>query len=185
MRLVRRLPISALACVILSSFTPTAVWAQAPTSEIHTEYVMTFVAPLNPVSDVDSSLSISNVSSAGSWVKGPKINGTFIAPGGDWSRVLPSGATRIDVRLTLRTDDGALIYISYNGIFRESPASEDKMKRGEVLTAKDVEYWIVAPTFETSSPRYAWLNNTQAIGKMTEYKDGKDGYVKYDVFLVR
>ena len=137
MLFVRRLPILALACVALSWLAPAVARAQA-TTDIHTEYLMTFVAPLNPVSDIDSSLSISNVGTAGSWAKGPKINGTFIAPGGDWSRVLPSGATRIDVRLTLRTDDGALIYISYNGLFKEAAASEEKMKRGEVLTAKDV-----------------------------------------------
>lgn len=59
------------------------------------------------------------------------------------------------------------------------------MNRGDVLKAKDVEYWIVAPTFETTSARYSWLNNVQAIAKMIEYKDGKGGYVKYDVFIVR
>jgi hypothetical protein len=144
---------------------------------------MTFVAPLDPSTDIDDSLSISNV--GGGWARGPHIRGKFVPPGGDWLRVLPSGAMRLDVRLTLKTDDGALVYITYNGIFKESPASEAKASRGEVLTSKDVAYFVAAPTFETSAPRYAWLNDVQAIAKMVEYKEGDGGYVKYDVFIVR
>jgi len=108
-----------------------------------------------------------------------------VPPGGDWSRVLPSGAIRIDVRLTLKTDDGALVYISYNGIFQESDAGREKASHGEVLTPQDVGHWIVTPTFETSSPQYAWLNTVQAVGKMVEYKEGKGGNVKYDIFIIR
>jgi hypothetical protein len=154
-------------------------------ANVQTEYLMTFLAPLDPSSDIDSSLSISNVGSAGSWAKGPQIKGTFVPPGGDWSRVLPSGALRLDVRLTLKTDDGALVYISYNGIFKDSDRVRNRLEHGETLTPKDGGYWVIAPTFETSSPKYMWLNYVQAVGKMVEYKEGKDGYVKYDVFAIR
>jgi hypothetical protein len=92
---------------------------------------------------------------------------------------------RLDVRLTLKTDDGALVYITYNGVLKESPASEAKASRGEVLTSKDVVYFVTAPTFETSAPQYAWLNDVQAVAKMVELKEGDGGYVKYDVFIVR
>jgi hypothetical protein len=29
---------------------------------------------------------------------------------------MPSGARRLDVRLLIETDDGALIYVTYNGV---------------------------------------------------------------------
>ncbi len=160
-------------------------YADGPTTEIRTEYLMTYLAPLDPPSPIDGALNIFNVKPGGGWAKGPRINGTFVPPGGDWLRVMPSGVLRLDVRATLKTDDGALIYISYNGVLQQSPESAEKMGRGEVLTTKDVPYFISAPTFETSSPKYAWLNGVQAVNKMVELKIGEGGYVKYDVFIVR
>jgi uncharacterized membrane-anchored protein len=89
------------------------------------------------------------------------------------------------VRLTIKTEDGALIYVSYNGIERDSDVTETKSKRGEALAADDVKYWVIAPTFETSAARYAWINELQAIGKMVAYKDGSGGFVKYEIYAVR
>ena len=115
-------------------------------------------------------------------MKGPRINGTLFAPAGDWSRTLPSGASRLDVRATIKTDDGALIYISYNGIFKDSEEAEARAAKGEVLTSEDI-YFVIAPTMQTSARKYDWLNAVQCIGKMTRYKN--DAYVKYDIFVVR
>ena len=126
-----------------------------------------------------------NVKPTEGWAKGPKISGTFQAPGADWLRVMPSGALRLDVRAVLTTDDGALIYVTYNGIIQHSPESAEKMSQGEVLTANDIPYFVTAPTFQTSSPTYAWLNSVQAVGKMVEIKLGEGGYVRYDTFIVR
>ena len=161
------------------------VAVHAQTTEIKTEYLMTYVAPLDPPYPIDDSLLIVNVNPSGGWAKGPKISGTFIPPGGDWLRVMPSGALRLDVRATLKTDDGALIFISYNGILQHSAESAAKMNKGELLTTKDIPYFITAPTFQTSSPKYAWLNSVQAVNKVVELKLGEGGYVKYDVFILR
>lgn len=109
----------------------------------------------------------------------------LVPPGGDWSRVLPSGVLRLDVRLTIRTDDGAVIYVSYNGVERDIPDSEHKVDPAQhVIGPEDVRVWVIAPTFETSAARYAWLNEIQAVGKMVEFKDGPGGYVKYDIYAV-
>jgi len=153
-------------------------------TQIETEYLMTYLAPLDAPVVVDGSLQIFNVPSGG-WAKGPKINGTLLSPGGDWLRMMPSGVFRLDVRATVRTDDGADIYVSYNGVIRQSAESVERLMKGEVLTDKDVPYFVTAPTFQTSSEKYAWLNGVQAIGKMVELKGGEGGYVKYDVFVVR
>lgn len=162
-----------------------AASANAQTVSIKTEYLMTYMAPLDAPYGIDSSLIIVNVKPDGGWAKGPKIAGTFIPPGGDWLRVMPSGALRLDVRATLKTDDGALLYISYNGVIQHSKESAEKLNRGEVLTAKDIPYFIVAPTLETSAEKYAWLNGVQLASKMVELKLGEGGYVKYDVFILR
>ena len=155
------------------------------TTQINTEYLMTYQVLLDAPTPIDSSLMVINVKPTDGWAKGPKISGTFQAPGADWLRVMPSGALRLDVRAVLKTDDGALIYMTYNGIIQHSPESAERMSRGEVLTASDIPYFVTAPTFQTSSPTYAWLNSVQAVSKMVEIKLGEGGYVRYDTFIVR
>lgn len=154
---------------------------RAQTTGITTEYLMTLYAPLEAAQAIDSSLYVYNIRPGG-WVKGPRIKGTVLAPGGDWFRVLPSGASRLDVRLTIKTDDGALIYMTYNGIFNDTKEAEDRAAKGEVLTSKDL-YFVIAPTMQTSVAKYDWLNGIQCVGKVVAYKN--DVYVKYDIFIVR
>ena len=68
-----------------------------------------------------------------------------------------------DVRLTLRTDDDAVIYVTYRGV-RHGPADiMDKIARGEVV-APNSYYLRCAPFFETAAPRYDWLNRIVSIG---------------------
>jgi hypothetical protein len=167
-----------LTCISLL-FLPWALPSQ--TTTISTEYLMTIYAPLDPVHAVNSALYIYNVRPGG-WVKGPKINGAIVAPSGDWLRVMPSGVSRLDVRMTVKTDDGALIYVTYNGIIKDTKESEARADKGEVLTSHD-HYFIIAPTVETSAKKYEWLNGVQCIGKIVE--DKNESYVKYDVFAVR
>jgi hypothetical protein len=72
----------------------------------------------------------------------------------DWMSI-PTGAgfAAIDARWTLRTHDGALVYVQYLGrIALAGPAAPTL---------------YVAPRFETGDPRYAWLNGIQAIGRGT------------------
>ena len=78
-----------------------------------------------------------------------KLKGAAAA---DWAVVSPAGIGFMDVRLTLETDDGALIYVSYNGRVDLSHGLEG-------ATA------YTTPRFETGDERYAWLNKIQAVAK--------------------
>lgn len=155
----------------------------AQTTEIKTEYLMTLYAPLEVPQLIDDGLSIYNVREGG-WVKGPKISGKLLAPSADWLRLLPGGGLRLDVRATIETDDGALVYISYNGVIHHTEESAEKMAKGETLSANDF-YFVTAPTMRTSSEKYAWLNHVQCIGKVVEVKAGDGSFVKYDIFIAR
>ncbi len=166
-------------CALAALLLPMALGAQ--TTTVSTQYLMTLYAPLGPTQEIDAALEINEVKPGG-WVKGPRINGTLLAPGGDWARVLPSGVAHLDVRATIKTDDGALIYISYGGIYKDSEETEARAAKGEVLTSRDM-YFVIAPTLQTSAKKYEWLNAVQCIGKMVSYKS--DSYVKYDIFVVR
>ena len=48
----------------------------------------------------------------GDRVRGQVLNGS----GGDWLLLRPDGAGQLDVRITIKTDDDALIYMRYEGI---------------------------------------------------------------------
>lgn len=158
--------------------------AQAQTTQVNTEYLMTVHIPTERKA-IDNNTVIVNILPGG-WVKGPKISGKILPPGGDWARVMPSGAIRLDVRLTIETDDGALIYMTYSGVVVMSKEAGEALGRGEVLNDKGVPYFITAPQFQTASEKYGWLNKLQGVGKMAEYKRTKDdSYVKYDIFGLR
>ena len=51
----------------------------------------------------------------GRLVKGPAIQGEIIAPTGDWLRVMPNGTEKLDVRMSIPADDGAIIFVTYTG----------------------------------------------------------------------
>lgn len=74
----------------------------------------------------------------------------------DWLIVGPGGTGQIDIRLTLETHDGALIYVEYQG-------RRDFTKVEEGIDAPV----YITPRFETSDERYLWLNKIQAVGKGT------------------
>lgn len=101
---------------------------------------------------------------AGGDFHGERLRGTVVsAPGGDWMLQRPDGATVLDVRILLRTDDGEHISMSYRGL-RHGPA--DVMARlaaGEVVDPTTY-YFRIAPVFETSSTKYGWINKVMAIG---------------------
>lgn len=163
----------------------TTYTVQAQTTQISTEYLMTLYAPLEAPQQIDNTLFIYTVPpGVEGWVKGPKIKGRIIPPGGDWLQVMPAGNARIDARQTIKTDDEALIYLSSNGIISYTKESWDRLMKGEVITGED-HYFILSLTMQTSAEKYAWLNHVQCIGKVVETKLGENAFVKYDIYIVR
>jgi hypothetical protein len=152
----------------------------APTTSIQTEYLMTLRGSLEPAQVIDSSRVAVNV--PGGVVEGPRLKGKILPPAGDWGYILPSGVFRLDVSATIQTDDGEIIYVSYNGIWQRSKEVNDKFNNGETITSTDC-YFFSAPTFQTKSEKYGWLNGVQAIGKMVEIKRGD--HITYDIFVVK
>lgn len=109
---------------------------------------------------------------AGGVFEGPRLNGVvLVAPGGDWLIERPDGTLAVDVRLTLKTDDGQLIYMSYKGLRHGPKEVLEKVARGEPVDPKSY-YFRIAPTFETSSANYDWMNRILAIGVGSREKTG-------------
>lgn len=53
---------------------------------------------------------------------GPRVKASLQVPAGDWVTNRADGSLKLDVRFTLRTDDGALILVTYNGIGQTTAA---------------------------------------------------------------
>jgi len=95
--------------------------------------------------------------------EGPRLRGTVLPGGGDWLVERADGVRQLDVRITLRTDDGALIYAHYSGLFHAAPGIMDRLLRGETVDPSQY-YFRTAPMFETAAEKYAWLNRVLAVG---------------------
>ena len=117
---------------------------------------------------------------AGGTFDGERLRGTVLAQAnGDWLLMRADSVYQLDVRVTLQTDDGALILMTYRGIRHATPDVSARLASGERVSP-DEYYLRTIPLFETSAPQYQWLNNVVAVGVGERLPDG----VIYDVFEV-
>lgn len=95
--------------------------------------------------------------------EGERLSGEVLDTGTDWQTVRGDGSISMDARLNLRTDDDALISMTYRGI-RHGPVDVmQRMDKGEVVDAASY-YFRINPLFETSATKYDWINRVIAIG---------------------
>ena len=104
------------------------------------------------------------VTGTGGEFAGPRIRGEVLsAPGGAWVLVRGDGVVELQARVTLRTDDGALIYMHYPGLGHASPEVMARVNSGQAVSPEQY-YFRIAPLFETSAPAYEWLNKIISVG---------------------
>lgn len=89
------------------------------------------------------------------------------------------GSYYLNARVVLRTDDDVLIVMAYRGVRHATPEISARIGRGEQVSSSDY-YLRTAPVFETSAPKYAWLNKIVSIGVGERQAEG----VKYEVFEI-
>ncbi len=111
--------------------------------------------------------------------EGPRMKGEVLPGGGDWFLLRPDNVGELDVRGTLKTHDGALIYATCRGIFSASQEAWEKIYKGEPVD-RDQYYFYTAPTFQTSAPDYLWLNRLLAVAVGSPVTGG----VSYRVFAL-
>ena len=132
---------------------------------IELKHLFTLTATVPGIADLGPTPAghrrIANVT--GGTFTGERLRGKIqSAPGGDWLLLRADGVLVLDVRLTLETDDGALIYMRYGGL-RHGPAEViAKLNRGEPVDPKSY-YFRTTPSFETGAQTYAWLNRIVSV----------------------
>ncbi len=111
---------------------------------------------------------------------GPELNGEVI-PGtsADWQVVLPDGTALADIRYTLRTDGGELLYGRSRGVRHGSAEVLARLARGEDVDASKYTF-RTATEIETASPELDWLNKGVFISVGGRWPGG----VTYETYLV-
>jgi hypothetical protein len=136
------------------------------------------VRPLQIIGQTPGGLRRIGVVPSGSF-EGERLSGDVLEGGNDWQTVRADGSTTLDVRLVLKTADGALIGMTYRGIRQGPPEIISRIENGEPVDPESY-YFRIAPLFETASEKYAWLNNVVAIGSGHRFPTGP----MYSVFEV-
>jgi hypothetical protein len=111
---------------------------------------------------------------------GPELNGKLL-PGSsaDWQIVLPDGTALGDIRYTLQTDTGDLLYVQSRGVRHGSADVLERLARGEDVDAS--EYIFRTSTqIETAAPAVVWLNE----GVFISVGGRQPGAVIYETYLV-
>ena len=86
----------------------------------------------------------------GGTFEGDRLRGKVLSGGDDWGIVRSDGVIELDLRVTLETDDGALIHMTFEGM------RDDAALGGP--------YFRTLPRFETADREYAFLNRLLAVG---------------------
>ena len=137
------------------------VSAQQPQSQLESEFLMELLLDGDPQINTGHT-RIAPLS--GGTFAGPDLRGTVLPGGADWITQV-SGHSSLDVRITLLTDDGAHIYMTYKGMIVRSDSGL---------------YWRVTPTFNTASEKYDWINHIVAVGK----NKNVEGKIAYDIWRI-
>lgn len=116
-------------------------------------------------------------------VKGGRFEGTALRgkvhPGADWVINRHDGVILIDVRLTLESDDGAMLYLSYQGRMLFKGDALERFRSGQALA--DADYSLVTQVaIETGDARYSHLNDAVAVGIGTQTGAG----VIYEIYEI-
>ena len=94
--------------------------------------------------------------------EGPQLRGTVLG-GMDQKIFRADGAMKPNVRLILKTDDEALIYMYYTGVRYGTPEVMKRIADGEQVDPS--EYYLRStPCFETAAPKYDWMNRIVSVG---------------------
>jgi hypothetical protein len=93
---------------------------------------------------------------SGGEFSGPDLRGEVLPGGADWQILRGDGVAELEARYTLRTDDGALIYVRNLALRHGSAEAMAALAAGRPVDPQSY-YFRGATFFETSAARYAWL----------------------------
>ena len=120
------------------------------------------------------------VSLTGGTFTGPRINGALL-PGAsaDWQTVLPDGTALGDIRYTLQTDRGDVLYVQSRGVRHGSAEVLARLSRGEDVDPSEYTF-RTSTQIETAAGELDWLNKGVFLSVGGRQASG----VVYETYLV-
>ena len=120
------------------------------------------------------------VPQTGGTFTGPEISGELL-PGAsaDWQIILPDGTAFGDIRYTLQTDGGDLLYVQSRGVRHGSAEVLARLGRGEDVDASEYTF-RTSTQIETATPQLDWLNKGVFVSVGARQADG----VIYETYIV-
>jgi hypothetical protein len=117
---------------------------------------------------------------AGGTFAGPELNGTLL-PGtsADWQIILPDGTALGDIRYTLQTDSGDLLYVQSRSVRHGTAEVLARLGRGEDVDASEYTF-RTSTQIETAARQLDWLNKGVFISVGGRQASG----VIYETYLV-
>ncbi|BDG71283.1 DUF3237 domain-containing protein [Roseomonas fluvialis] len=116
----------------------------------------------------------------GGTLEGPRFNGEVLPDtAADWLRVDPDGTAHMDVRLTVKSATGGIVFMHYSGIRTGAPEVLARLNSGQPVDPADY-YFRISARFETGAPELAWMNKVIAIGVGQRPPSGPT----YDVYAI-
>jgi Protein of unknown function (DUF3237) len=112
---------------------------------------------------------------------GPVVGDGKLMPGAsaDWQTILPDGTALGDIRYTLRTDAGAILYVQSRSVRHGSPEVLGRLARGEAVDPSEYTF-RTATQIQTADSALDWLNKGVFIGVAARQATG----VIYEIHLV-
>jgi hypothetical protein len=128
------------------------------------------VPPLYVVGQTPDGIRRVGVITGGSF-EGERLSGEVVSGGNDWQSVRNDSCIKLDVRLLLKTTDGALIAMTYQVLRHGSAGVMQALDRGETVDPESY-YFRLCGQFETAVQKYDWINRIIAIGIGDRRADG-------------
>jgi hypothetical protein len=148
----------------VSAVVEVPMFERETTGELAVEHLLDLGVDLDPAQTFATPMGARmTLAVRGGSFSGPRLRGELLPGGGDWILASDDGIGRLDVRSTMRTDDGALIHFEAKGKGKVSPEWMERLAAGERIPY-DQCYIRTTPSFETSDERYAWLNELVVVG---------------------
>jgi hypothetical protein len=134
--------------------------------------------PFEVIGETPQGLRI-NAYVTGGELSGPRLRGKILPVGADWLTIRTDGVGILDVRATMETHDGALIYAEYPGVMDLGPDGYQRIVSGNPPAKAAIQ---AVPRFLTSHPAYLWLNRLQCL--YVGMADFATSTVSYDAYAV-
>ena len=173
-----------LAPAAAEAVAPPAVARNGPREPYALEYLASLKIPLKPPELIGTTPEGILVNwywypSEGT-VSGPKLNAKVRCLGGDWMTIRRDGVGVMDVRATLETHDGALLYVDYNGYFDLGENGYADFLAGRWPASAPTR---TTPRFHAAHAHYLWLNRVVCLGIGEVDMHGM--VYAYDLYAVR